>query len=272
MCPASDRREDRCVDAVERSYFMPLEPLAWTLASGLSMLAIAAFGSVFVARRRLAAGNLLPLVALAAGALIGSAFFHLIPAALDELAADAVGIGVVAGFTTFFALEQVLHWHHGHTRAPASARPMTYLIVVGDALHNFVDGLAVAGAFLVDVRLGVTTWFAAAAHEIPQEVGDLAVLMHGGWSLRRALVFNVLSAAAFLLGGFAAFGASATLDVSYIGPFAAGNFLYVGATDLVPEIAKRGDLRANLVHLGMFALGVALMYLAASLEVMPAIP
>jgi zinc and cadmium transporter len=251
---------------------MSLEPLAWTVASGVSMLAIAALGSIFLARRRVTNASLLPLVALAAGALIGSAFFHLIPAALEELAVDAVGIAVVAGFTTFFALEQVLHWHHGHTRADGRARPMTYLIVVGDSLHNFVDGLAVAGAFLVDVRLGITTWFAAAAHEVPQEVGDLAVLMHGGWSLRRALVFNALSASAFLLGGLAAFGASATLDLSYIGPFAAGNFLYVGATDLVPEIAKRGDLRANLRHLAMFALGVALMYFAASLEAMPATP
>jgi zinc and cadmium transporter len=249
---------------------MPLEPLAWILASGVSMLAIAALGSVFLARHRITAGSLLPLVALAAGALIGSAFFHLIPAALDEHAADTVGIAVVAGFTTFFALEQVLHWHHGHTRAGAPARPMTYLIVVGDTLHNFVDGLAVAGAFLVDVRLGVTTWFAAAVHEVPQEVGDLAVLMHGGWSLRRALVFNALSATAFLLGGFAAFGASATLDVSYVGPFAAGNFLYVGATDLVPEIAKRGEVRANLRHLAMFGLGVALMYFVANLEALPA--
>jgi zinc and cadmium transporter len=251
---------------------MSLEPLAWTFASGLSMLAIAALGSIFLARRNVTAASLLPLVALAAGALIGSAFLHLIPAALDELAADTVGIAVVAGFTTFFALEQMLHWHHGHARAAAPARPLTYLIVVGDSLHNFADGLAVAGAFLVDVRLGVTTWFAAAAHEVPQEVGDLAVLMHGGWSLRRALVFNALSASAFLLGGLAAFGAGAALDVSYIGPFAAGSFLYVGATDLVPEIAKRGDLRANFRHLAMFALGLALMYLAARLEPMPPTP
>ena len=248
-----------------------MSPLAWTLASGVSMLAIAALGSVVLARRRMAAVNLLPLVALAAGALIGSAFFHLIPAALDELPADKVGIAVVAGFMTFFALEQVLHWHHGHTRAVGRAKPMTYLIVVGDTLHNIVDGLAVAGAFLVDVRLGVTTWFAAAAHEVPQEIGDLAVLMHGGWSLRRALVFNVLSAAGFLLGGMAAFGASGTFDVSYIGPFAAGNFLYVGAMDLVPEIARRDDWRANLRHLGMFGLSVALMYLAARLEAVPAV-
>jgi zinc and cadmium transporter len=236
------------------------------------MLAIAALGSVVLARRRMAGVNLLPLVALAAGALIGSAFFHLIPAALDALPADTVLAAVVAGVLTFFALEQVLHWHHGHTRAVGRAKPMTYLIVVGDTLHNIVDGLAVAGAFLVDVSLGVTTWLAAAAHEVPQEIGDLAVLMHGGWSLRRALVFNVLSAAGFLLGGLAAFGASGTLEVSYIGPFAAGNFLYVGATDLVPEIWRRDDWRTNLKHLGMFAFGIALMYSVARLEAVPVPP
>jgi zinc and cadmium transporter len=244
-----------------------MTPTAWIVASGVSMLAVAAAGSALLARRGHAAEALvLPLVALAAGALIGSAFLHLIPSSLEQLAPEAAGLTVIAGFTTFFALEQILHWHHGHRRVGEGAKPLTYLILIGDTLHNFVDGLAVAGAFLVDVRLGVTTWLAAAAHEIPQEIGDLAVLIHGGWSLRRALLFNVLSAASFLLGGLLAVAASTTIDVSYVVPFAAGNFLYVGATDLVPEIAKRGDQGANLRGLALFMLGVGLMYVAAVVE------
>jgi zinc and cadmium transporter len=248
-----------------------MSPLGWVVASGASMLAIAAFGSILLARRRPTAARLvLALVALAAGTLIGSAFFHLIPSALEQIAPDAVWIAVIAGFTTFFALEQMLHWHHGHSRAREGPKPLTYLILIGDTLHNFVDGFAVAGAFLVDVRLGITTWVAAAAHEIPQEMGDLAALIHGGWSLKRALLLNVLSATSFLVGGALAVAASATIDVAYVVPFAAGNFLYVGATDLVPEIAKRGDLRANLRHLGLFLLGIALMYGAAAIEAAPA--
>jgi zinc and cadmium transporter len=211
---------------------------------------------------------LLPLVALAAGSLIGGALFHLIPGALAQMPdADDVWLLVTLGFTTFFALEQLLHWHHGHSRPrPGGAKPIAFLILIGDGLHNLIDGLAIAGAFLVDVRLGVTAWLAAAAHEIPQEIGDLAVLVHGGWSVRRALAFNFLSGVSFLIGGVLAYSLSATVNTAFLLPFAAGNFLYIGATDLVPEINKLGDLRGNLLHLAMFTVGVGFMYLATLVE------
>src|SRR5262245_59532469 len=143
-----------------------------------------------------------PLVAFAAGSLLGSVFFHLIPTA-TEASADAGAHGpayvwVVVGFATFLALEQLLHWHHCHTGEPHShshgeRKPMTYLILIGDALHNFLDGLSVASAFMLDPRAGVATWLAAAAHEVPQELGDFAILVHGGWERGRALLFNLLS-------------------------------------------------------------------------------
>ena len=228
------------------------------------MSAIAMVGSVTLFLKPETLNRLLlPLVAFAAGSLIGGAFFHMIPAAL-EATADTLGIGiaVVAGFTTFFILEQLLHWHHCHRAQSDCKQPLTYLILIGDALHNFLGGLAIAGTFLIDIRLGVTSWLAAAAHEIPQELGDFGVLVHGGWSKRRALLFNVLSGLTFLVGGLLAYGLSFRMDVSWLIPFAAGNFLYIGASDLVPEVNKHHDLKANSIHLLAFAFGLAILLFA----------
>ena len=228
------------------------------------MSAIAMVGSItLVLKPETLERLLLPLVALAAGSLIGGAFFHMIPAAIDANANVLdIGVAVVTGFTVFFALEQVLHWHHCHRAQSDCKQPLTYLILIGDALHNFLGGLAIAGTFLIDVRLGITSWLAAAAHEVPQELGDFGVLVHGGWSKRRALFFNVLSGLTFLLGGLLAYGLSFQMDVSWLIPFAAGNFLYIGASDLVPEVNKHDNYKANTVHLIAFILGVALLYFA----------
>lgn len=116
---------------------------------------------------------------------------------------------LLAGFAAFFALEQFLHWRHCHHEFPDRARqPLTYLVLVGDGLHNLLGGLAVGGAFIADIRLGIGAWLAAASHEVPQELGDFGVLVHGGWEKRRALIFNALSALTFLMGGLLAYGAS----------------------------------------------------------------
>jgi len=119
----------------------------------------------------------------------------------------------------------------------------------------------VAGTFLIDIRLGIMAWLAAAAHEIPQELGDFAVLIHGGWQKRRALLFNVLSALTFLLGGITTYIASFHLDVAFLLPFAAGNFLYIGASDLVPEVNKQKNTGIALLHFFAFSLGIGLMWL-----------
>lgn len=238
-----------------------MSTLAWIVASSLLMSAIALVGSVTLflkpeTLRRI----LLPLVAFSAGSLIGGAFFHMIPAGLSEYGStDSFFVWLVAGFGVFFALEQFMHWHHC-TRASASCRkPLSYLILIGDGLHNFIGGLAIAGAFVADIRLGVMAWLAAAAHEIPQELGDFGVLLHSGWSRGKALLFNVLSALTFLLGGLIAYVAAFRLDVSFLIPFAAGNFIYIGAADLIPEINRHQDSSANIENFAAFAAGVSLM-------------
>lgn len=159
--------------------------ILWIITSGLLMSAIALVGSstLFLSEATLKK-LLLPLVALAAGTLLGDALFHMIPAAVEKSGNQlSIYLWVLLGFTLFLALEQFLHWHHCH-RAPSEHRPLTYLILIADGVHNFIGGLAVAGAFLIDVRVGISTWLAAAAHEVPQELGDFGILIHGGWKKR----------------------------------------------------------------------------------------
>jgi zinc and cadmium transporter len=235
------------------------------------MSALALVGSVtLLLSERALARIVLPLVAFAAGTLIGGAFFHMIPTAMRQTEAPlGPAIWVVLGFLVFFALEQFLHYHHCHRSSADCRQPLTYLVLFGDALHNFLGGLAVAGTFMIDVRLGIATWLAAAAHEVPQELGDFGVLLHGGWSKGGALLANVLSASTFLVGSLLAYVASFRMDVGFLVPFAAGNFLYIGASDLVPEVNKHRDSTINVVHFLAFSAGLALL-LAVRLVLDPA--
>jgi len=236
---------------------------AWIFLSGLLMSAIALVGSLTLLLRPATLEVIVkPLVAFAAGSLLGGAFFHMLPAAASAI--DDLGymfLWTMAGFSLFFALEQFLHWHHCHRADADCKKPLTYLILLGDGLHNFLGGLGVASVFLIDVRLGITTWLAAAAHEVPQELGDFAVLIHGGWRRSRALLFNFLSGGTFLVGSLVTYFASMTLDVSFLVPFAAGNFIYIGASDLVPEVNKHRDVPTGIVHFAAFVAGVALLWI-----------
>lgn len=235
--------------------------LLWIILFGFLMSCIALVGSVtLVLTQQTLERILLPLVAFAAGSLIGGALFHMIPTAVEEMEnALALYIWLAAGFMLFLALEQFLNWHHSHSQAPSEREPLTYLILIADAVHNFVGGLFVAASFLVDFKLGVIAWLAAAAHEVPQELGDFGVLIHGGWSKSSALAYNFVSALTFPIGGVVAYAASARIDVVFLIPFAAGNFLYIGAADLIPEIKKGHDVRTNAGHFVAFSLGILLL-------------
>lgn len=239
-------------------------PFGWIVLSGLAMSAIAMVGAItLVLKPETLDRLLLPLVALAAGSLIGGAFFHMIPGAL-EAGQDAlsIGVAVVSGFTAFFILEQILHWHHCRHPKLDEKQPLTYLVLLGDGLHNFIGGMAIGGTFLIDTRLGITSWLAAAAHEVPQELGDFAVLVKGGWSKGKALLFNVLSGLTFLVGGLVAYVLSHQMDITWLIPFAAGNFLYIGASDLVPEVNNQVGSKASYVHVAAFLVGVGLLLAA----------
>lgn len=237
--------------------------LTWIIGSSLLMSAIALVGGVTVfLRDETLQRIILPLVAFAAGSLIGGAFFHMIPAGIAQMGNSTVlYVWVLAGFTAFFALEQLLNWRHCQRATASQKRPLTYLILIGDGLHNFIGGLAVAGIFIIDIRLGIMAWLAAAAHEIPQELGDFAVLVHGGWEKRTALIYNALSALMFLLGGLLVYFLSFSIDTTFLIPFAAGNFIYIGASDLVPEVKGNDSLTINVVNFLAFISGLVLMLL-----------
>lgn len=248
--------------------------LAWIVLFGVAMSSIALVGGVTVVlAERTLARLVMPLVALAAGSLLGGALFHMLPEAIHELGSRLAVYGtVVAGFVAFFVLEQFLHWHHCH-RLPSEHAPVGYLILLADGLHNLIGGLAVGAAFVVDIRLGVVTWLVAALHEIPQELGDFGILVHSGWTPRSALLYNIGSAATFLVGAVAAFGVSDVIEVAYLVAFAAGNFLYIAAADLIPQITSAvpcvsetgagASLRERLERSGAFVAGIAVLLVAA---------
>ncbi len=233
--------------------------LAWIIAGGLIMSAVAMVGSVSTMLRPATLDRLLlPIVALAAGTLLGGAFFHMIPEGMASLGALDAGIWLVAGFTVFLALEQFLHWHQTHRATSVSRTPVTYLVLIGDAIHNFVGGLGIASTFLINPQAGVIAWFAAVAHEVPQELGDFGILLRGGWPRGQALAWNLVSALTFPLGALVAYEASKQLDVSSLVMFGAGNFIYIAASDLVPEIRTRLEPGRAVLHFGCFLAGLAI--------------
>lgn len=210
-----------------------MSTFVWILLSGLLMSSIAMVGSLtLVLSHKTLDKVLLPLVAFAAGALIGGALFHMLPASIIQLGNITLTFQYFAlGFIFFLALKQFLHWHHCHRKYANHREPATYLILLADGLHNFLGGLAVGSIFLVDTTLGIKTWIAAAAHEVPQELGDFGVLVKGGWKKGQALLYNVLSGLTFPLGGVLAYVAAEAWQVNtdFLIAFGAGNFVYIGA-------------------------------------------
>lgn len=241
-----------------------MNSLIWIILGGLLMSTIALVGSLTTVLRPATLDRLLlPLVSLAAGTLLGGAVLHMIPAGFAALGAINAGAWLLGGFATFLGLEQFLHWHHCRRASAECRSPMTYLILLGDALHNFLGGLGIASTFLVDPRAGVMAWLAAAAHEVPQELGDFGILVHGGWDRRRALTWNFLSGLTFLLGALMAFALSIRFEVAGLILFGAGNFIYIGASDLVPEIKAQPDIGRAVLHFSCFAAGIlCMLYLA----------
>ena len=207
-------------------------------------------------------------VAFSAGALIGGAFLHLLPEAimkvgLDERALLNIFLVLLAGFCTFFILEHFIHWHHHHAKEHPHILPFSYLILVSDAIHNFIDGLIIAASFMVAFPVGLATVLAVALHEIPQEIGDFGVLICGGFKKLKALFLNFLSASTIILGGIVGFFLSEKIgeNIVFLLPFAAGNFIYIAAADLIPEIRYQAHPKNLFLHFLTFLLGLMFMYL-----------
>lgn len=230
----------------------------WIILSSLAISIIAIIGifALFL-KEKLLNKILLTLVSLSAGAMMGGAFLHLIPEAIEKMPGISSYVWIIVGFTVFFFTEKLLHWRHCH-KGGCKVHTFGYMNIVGDGIHNFIDGLIIAGAFLVDIKLGLVTTFAIALHEIPQEMGDFGVLVYAGFKRLKALILNYISASTVVLGAVVGYFIGGDI-ATYILPFAAGGFIYIAASDLIPEIKKEMKISKFIPSLIVFILGVGLM-------------
>lgn len=207
------------------------------------------------------------LVSFAVGALLGDVFIHLLPETFEEL---GVGSGasllVLAGILLFFLLEKVIRWHHCrnfdcHDRP----KPVAYMNLLGDGAHNLLDGMIIASSYSLGFEVGLATTIAVLLHEIPQEMGDFGVLIHGGFSISKALLFNLLSALAAFLGAILVFiiGLQSQDFHLYLLPIAAGGFVYIALSDLIPELHKQ---KSTLLQFIFIMLGIAVMIFLTIVE------
>lgn len=236
------------------------------LGFGFLMSLIAVIGGLFVLLPEAVLRRWLkPLVAFAAGALLGGAFFHMLPRAMRAAGPQSlVMLWVVVGFTVIFALDQLLEWHHCHRPPSEHVRPLGPLLLVADGLHNLLGGLAIGAIFVTDIRAGIAAWVAAALHEIPQEMGDFGAIVHAGYSRRKALIYNFVSALTFPLGGVIAYLIGQKIDVQFLVALGAGNFIYIAGADLIPEVKRARQLRETALRFVFFVLGVALLFAVRS--------
>jgi zinc and cadmium transporter len=237
------------------------------VALGLSLLG--GLGGLLVASGVLlisdsARARLIPwLVSYAVGALLGVSMLTLLPAALEQLPAASTFATLLLGILIFFVLEKLVLWRHCHTHDCEVHDGSVFPVLVGDAFHNFLDGAAIAAAVMTSVPLGVSTAVAIAAHEIPQEVGDFAILLHAGYSRSKALLLNVLSGAASALGAVAAFLAFDSIPSlrPYFLTLAAASFLYVAMADLIPGLHRGRTDASSMRQIVLIVAGVATMLL-----------
>lgn len=239
--------------------------LIWIIASVTlgSLLALLVASSFLFLPERLRTKALPLLISYATGTLLGAAFLGVLPPTMEALEPSRILGVVLAGLLLFFLLEKFVLWRHCHKAGcdsgHSSAGP---LILFGDAFHNFVDGILIAAAFQVSIPLGVTTTFAIVSHEVPQELGDMAILVHSGYSRRKALIWNGLSAAAALLGALLGYWFMSEIEdlIPYVMALAASSFIYIAIADLVPSLHKHTNFKQGLSQIVFILLGVGTIY------------
>jgi zinc and cadmium transporter len=236
-----------------------METLYWiilmTVINGL--LGLVGIFSLIISKKVLQK-ILLFLVSFATGTLLGGAFFHLLPESISKLSYLLTIVLFFSGFGLFYAIEKLLHWHHCHNGH--CEHVYSYLVLYGGAIHNFIDGILIASAFLVSIPLGIITSLLIILHELPQEIGNFGVLIYGGFKRNKAIIFSFLAQLTSVLGGilgyyFISIKEQATIML----PIAAGGFIYIAVMDLIPEIYKEKDKKKRIINLVAVILGLLLL-------------
>lgn len=236
----------------------------WAIAASVAVSLVSLIGIfTLLLKEHFLHKILILLIAFSAGALIGGAFLHLLPEALEITAPEKIFPCLIVGFIAFFILEKYLHWRHCH-EGICSVHAFTYLNLIGDSIHNFIDGLVIGSSFIVNVHFGVITSLVIIFHEIPQEIGDFGVLLYGGFSKFKALFYNFITALTCVLGTVAGYFISEYMGnfTAFLLPFTAGGFIYIAACDLVPEIHKQMGFKKSIASIITFLGGIIFIYLA----------
>jgi zinc and cadmium transporter len=244
---------------------------AYSLASAgvVSLISLVGVVTIMVGVRRL--DRIIPLlISLAVGALFGDALVHLLPEAFEDSTSTALtSFYVLLGIFLFFLMERFLHWHHEHhERSINPVHPVAYINLVSDGVHNFLDGLIIGASYLVSVPIGVATTVAVALHEVPQEQGDFGILLHAGFTPRRALLMNFLSGVLAIVGVVISLllGPNVGDYTAFMLPLTAGGFIYIAGSDLIPELHHERELYSSLAQFAMVMVGIGLMYLVLLLK------
>ncbi len=244
---------------------------AYALVSVLIISLISFVGALaLVLKRDLLNKGIFLLVSLAVGALLGDVFVHIIPESYEEIGDPTIiSFLIIGGILIFFILEKVLHWHH-HTleHAEEHAHPIGKMVLLGDGVHNFIDGLIVASSYMISIEVGVATTIAVILHEIPQEIGNFGVLIHAGYKTGKALWYNFLSALTAIAGAVSAliFGSITEAFALWLLPITAGGFIYIALSDLIPELHKDRRADQGVFQVIAIIIGVASMVALLALE------
>jgi zinc and cadmium transporter len=242
-----------------------------TIVSVIGISAISLIGILFIwlSDTRLKKAFIY-LVSFAVGGLLGDVFLHLMPEIIETGFETATALILISGILVSFGVERFLQWRHCHI--PTSGEhphSFAYMNLFGDSVHNLIDGLIVGGSYLASIPLGIATTIAVIFHEIPQEMGDFSVLIYGGFTKKKALMFNFLTALTAILGAIIALALGSYLEgfVPLLIPFAAGNFIYIAGSDLIPELRKDSpELQKSAMMLFSLVLGVIPMILLLMIE------
>lgn len=238
----------------------------YTLVSVLVVSLISLIGVLIILLKQAQIKKfLLFMVSFAAGAMLGDVFIHLLPELMEEGSFGLMtSVYILSGILIFFILEKILHWRHcHHTATKSHIHPLAMMNLVGDAIHNFIDGLLIAGSYFLSIPVGIATTIAVILHEIPQEMGEFGVLLHSGMKIKKALAFNFLSALTAILGALVVLGLGLSgHDITdKVIPITIGSFLYIANADLIPELHKDVIIKNSVIQLISFLIGVGVMFL-----------